>query len=130
MPQQVVNGATLACSFGLAPSTLVVTPEKRVINEMGIAAASILDFAPMKNVMPFAMCSSPANPVVIAATAAKLGVFTPAPCVPATLQPWTPGSPTVLVAKQPALHNGCTLMCQWGGVITVTNPGQLTVTVP
>lgn len=130
MPQQVVNGATLACSFGLGPSTLVITPENRVGNEAGIAAANIMDCIPMKNIMPFGMCTSPANPVVIAATAAKLGVFTPAACLPATLQPWTPGSPTVLVAKQPALHNGCTLMCQWGGVITVTNPGQVTVLVP
>lgn len=129
MSQQVCAGATLMCSFGAGPSTLMVTPENRV-TAGSPPAATIMDFAPMKNVMPFSMCASPANPVVIAATAAKLGVFTPAPCLPATMQPWAPGSPTVLIGSIPALNNTSTLMCQWGGVITVSVPGQVTVTVP
>lgn len=128
MPQQVCQGAMLACTFGVAPSMLTLTPEKRVANQAGMPAATIMDFVPLKNIQPFGLCSAPTNPVVIAATAAKLGTFTPAPCVPATTQPWAPGSPTVLVGGQMALHNGCTLSCQWLGVITVTFPGQVTVT--
>jgi hypothetical protein len=89
-----------------------------------------MDFVPLTNIMPFSMCASPANPVVIAATAAKLGVFTPMPCIPATTQPWTPGSPLVTINLQPALNVTSTLLCQWGGVITVSVPGQVTVTVP
>jgi hypothetical protein len=117
------------CSFGAAPSTLSVTPEKRVATN-GVPAATAMDFAPMKNVAPFGMCMSPSNPQVIAATSAAMGVFTPQPCIPATTQPWTPGSATVRVGNIPALNNTCTLTCLWGGVITITNPGPIKVNVP
>jgi len=126
MPQQVSSGAVLQCTFGAAPSTLTVTPEKRIMAG-SLPAATILDHIPMKNIMPFGMCSTLSNPVVAAATAAKLGAFTPGPCLPATTAPWTPGLPTVTIGGVPVLTNNCTLLCQWGGVITITNPGQLTV---
>ena len=58
-------------------------------------------------------------------TAAALGVLTPMPCVPATSAPWIPRAPTALVGGMPALHNGCQCMCMWGGVIAITNPGQV-----
>src|SRR5205814_2010611 len=93
-------------------------------------AATIMDNAPMVNVMPFGMCMSPANPTVAAATAAAMGVLTPMPCIPATASPWVPGAPTVLLGNMPALDSACTLMCNWGGVITVTNPGQMTEQIP
>ena len=64
------------------------------------------------------------NPTVAAATAAKLGAFTPAPCVPVTTSPWTPGATKVMVDGQPALHSGCTTMCAWGGVISISSPGN------
>jgi hypothetical protein len=118
----VVNGATLQCALGGAPSTLVVPPVREV-TVSSQPVATIMDFQPMVNIMPFAMCMSPANPQVIAATAAALGVFTPQPCVPATVSPWAPGSPTVMVADQPVLTNISTCECMWGGVISVTaNP--------
>jgi hypothetical protein len=41
-----------------------------------------------------------------------------------------PGSPTVLLGNFPALNNSSILNCIWGGVITVTNPGETTVQVP
>ncbi|MCE7983960.1 MAG: DUF4280 domain-containing protein [Caldilinea sp. CFX5] len=129
MTAQVCMGATLACTFGLGPSTLTVTPENR-LTASTLPAATIMDFVPMKNIAPFPLCSSPANPAVIAATAAKLGVFTPAACLPVTTQPWTPGSLTILIGGQPALNQSSTLLCQWGGVISVSGPGQVTVTVP
>jgi len=131
MAQQVYQGATLQCTFGAAPSTLTVIPEPTVLVETGgLVAATIMDSKPMANIAPFGLCSAPTNPVVIAATAAKLGVFTPAPCVPATTAPWTPGSPVVKIGGKPALNNTCTLLCQWLGVISITNPGGTKVTVP
>ena len=90
----------------------------------GTPAANIQAFAPMANIPTFGMCGTMSNPVVAAATAAKLGVFSPAPCVPATTAPWTPGAAKVMVDGQPALHSACTAMCMWGGVITITNPGN------
>jgi hypothetical protein len=52
------------------------------------------------------------------------------PCIPVTPAPWTPGSPTVMIGGAPALNSTSTLMCTWGGVITITMPGQMTVMVP
>lgn len=129
MGQQVVMGAPLQCSFGAAPSTLVVTPENKVIGSK-VPAATIMDNIPMKNVMPFGMCSSMANPTVSAATAAAQGVLTPMPCVPVTPAPWAPGSPTVMIGNKPALNNSCKLTCNWGGVIQINAAGQGTINVP
>ena len=116
----------LACSFGAAPSALTVLPANRV-EAGGAPAANIMDHAPLVNVMPFGMCSSPTNPVVAAATTAALGVLTPMPCVPATAAPWAPGVPAVLIGGMPAVDTTCKLMCNWGGVIQVTAPAQVTV---
>lgn len=129
MAQQVVNSATLTCSFGTAPSTMLVTPENRV-NAANQPAATIMDNIPMKNIMPFAMCTTLNNPQVAAATAAAQGVLTPQPCIPVTTAPWSPGSPTVMINKKIALNSTSKLICNWMGAITVTNPGQLTVNIP
>jgi len=128
MSQLVCMGALLQCSFGVAPSSLVVLPTNKVLSST--PAATIMDNKPMANVMPFGMCNSPSNPVVAAATAAALGVLTPMPCIPATAAPWVPGSPTVLIGNMPALNNTSKLMCNWGGVIQVVSPGQFTTMVP
>ena len=129
MPMQVVNTATLMCSFGTSPSNLVVLPTNRVLcgNQF---AANIIDHISMVNIMPFGMCTSLANRAVAAATAAALGVLTPQPCIPATMTPWTPGALTDLIANQPALDNISVCMCNWAGVITVANPGQETTVIP
>lgn len=124
MPPLVANGATLQCSFGAAPSTLVVTPEKGVAGT-NLPIANIADQIPIKNIPPFGMCSSLANPTVAAATAAALGVLTPMPCVPVIPAPWAPGAPMVQVKKLPALNAISKCMCTWGGVIQVVVPGQV-----
>jgi hypothetical protein len=129
MPLQVVNGAQLMCSFGVAPSSFQVLPINCVEAE-NQPAANIMDYIPMMNIMPFAMCTSPANPQVAAATAAAMGVLTPQPCIPATSSPWTPGAVTVLIANQPALDSVSTCSCMWAGIITVSTPGQTSVQIP
>jgi hypothetical protein len=129
MPMQVVNTATLTCSFGTTPSSLVVLPTNRVLCGSQFAA-NIMDHISMVNIMPFGLCTSLANPTVAAATAAALGVLTPQPCIPATMTPWTPGAVTDLIANQPALDNVSICMCNWAGVITVANPGQTTTVIP
>lgn len=129
MPQHVCMGAMMMCTFGVAPSSLVVLPTNMMITS-DMPAANIMDNIPMTNIMPFGMCMSPANPVVAAATAAALGVLTPMPCIPATTAPWVPGAPTVLLANMPALDNTSQLMCMWGGVITFTFAGQVTEEIP
>ena len=128
MGQQVCMGALLQCSFGLAPSTLVVLPTNKALTTTPVA--TIADSQPVVNVPPFGMCQSIANPAVAAATAAALGTLTPMPCLPVPAGPWAPGSPTVLIGGTPALNNSSKLICAWGGVISITSPGQLTVQVP
>lgn len=124
----VCGGAMCSCSFGVAPSALMVTPENKTMTTMPLA--TIMDNVPLKNIMPFGMCTSIANPQVAAATAAALGVLTPMPCIPVTTAPWAPGSPTVLIANKPALNQNSKLICNWGGVIQVTNPGTMQIQVP
>jgi len=126
---QVCMGAMLQCSFGAAPSTLVVLPTNAVLAG-GPPAANIMDGKPILNVPPFGTCTSLANPMVAAATAAALGVLTPMPCVPVTPAPWIVGAPTVLIGNMPALNDSSKLMCTWAGVIQVVNPGQTTVMIP
>ncbi len=129
MAQVVCMGAMLKCSFGTTPSSIVVTPDNRT-NMGQRPVATIMDNVPMKNIMPFGMCTTVTNPQVASATSAAQGVLTPQPCIPVTSAPWTPGSPTVMIGNKPALNSTCTLMCNWGGVISVTNPGQQTVNAP
>lgn len=128
MGQLVCQGAMVQCSFGAAPSTLNVLPANAVMTSTPIA--NIMDNKPMVNILPFGMCSSLANPTVASATAAALGALTPMPCIPVTAAPWAPGSPTVLVGNMPALNNSSKCMCNWGGVIQITMPGQFTIQVP
>jgi len=122
-------GAMMMCTFGAAPSSLVVLPINRVMTNE-VPDANIMDHIPMVNIMPFGVCTSLANPTVAAATAAALGVLTPMPCIPATPAPWVPGALTVLLGNQPTLDNVSKLMCIWGGVISFTYPGEVTVEVP
>jgi hypothetical protein len=128
MAQNCCLGGMMMCSFGVAPSSLVVLP--RTVNTSFVPAANIMDHKPMVNIMPFGMCTSIANPTVAAATAAALGVLTPMPCIPNTPAPWVPGSPTVILENFPALNNTSKLMCLWAGVIQFTTPGQFTHNIP
>ena len=127
MPQLVTAGAVMMCSFGVAPSSLVVLPTNKTMATT--PAANIMDYIPMTNIMTFGMCMSIANPVVASATAAALGVLTPMPCIPATAAPWAPGSPTVMIGMMPALNSTSKCMCTWGGVISITYPGQVTTNI-
>ena len=125
----VTSGAVTLCSFGAAPGVLNVLPTTGVM--AGPApVATIADIVPFTNIGPFALCSSLANPAVAAATAAALGALTPMPCTPAIVAPWQPGSPTVQVQGKPALTNASTCQCAYGGIITISIPGQITVIAP
>lgn len=125
----VCSGAMMQCSFGVAPSTLTVLPVSQVMTGP-MPAATIMDMAPMVNIAPFGMCTSVSNPMVIAATAAALGVPTPMPCIPVPTGPWIVGAPTVLIGNMPALNSDAKLMCAWAGVIQLSFPGQASCQVP
>ncbi len=124
----VCMGASMMCSFGVAPGSLITIPGGQMMTP-AVPSANAMQNAPIANVAPFGACMSMANPTVAAATAAALGVLTPMPCIPATAAPWTPGVPTVMNGSGPAVNNSCTLTCSYGGMITVLNPGQTKVMV-
>ena len=121
-------GAMLKCSCGVAPGTLMVLPISRVLT--AVPDANIMDNKPMLNILPFGMCQSIMNPMVMVATIAAMGTLTPMPCVPMTFVPWLPGAPTVLLGNMPALNNSSKLLCLWGGMIAINAPGQFTAAVP
>lgn len=120
---QVTAGASLLCSFGVAPAALAVLPVSQVLVE-GKPAANITSALPLVNIPGFGMCMSLSNPSVAAATVAALGVLTPMPCVPVTT-PWIPSSQT-LVGGQPALTLGSSCQCAFGGKIEITFAGSTT----
>jgi hypothetical protein len=35
-----------------------------------------------------------------------------------------------MIGNMPALDNNCKLMCNWGGVIQITTPGEFTTMIP
>ncbi len=123
----VTGTAILSCSFGAAPTPLTVLPINKVLVNM--PAANIMDNKPFLNITPFGVCTSLANPMVAAATAAALGVLTPMPCLPVTVAPWVVGTPTVLIGNMPVLNSDSKLMCCWAGVISISFAGQIKVTL-
>jgi len=129
MPPIANTGTMMTCTFGVAPTALNVLPTNRTMAG-GPPAATIMDHMPFVNIPTFVMCTSIANPMVAAATTAAMGVLTPMPCIPMTMAPWIPGSPTVMIGNMPALNISCSCMCNWGGVIKFTGPGAPTVQVP
>ncbi|MEY3808549.1 MAG: hypothetical protein RI893_1525 [Pseudomonadota bacterium] len=123
----VTGGALLKCTFGAAPSPLMVLPTNHVLVTM--PAANIMDHIPLLNILPFGTCTSIANPMVAAAMAIPPFVLKPMPCIPMTLTPWIAGVPAVLIGNMPALDNGSKLMCCWAGSIGINFAGQIPVMV-
>lgn len=123
MGKFVTNGASLRCSFGTTPCSLIVTDASRP--KCGnMLMATINDMIPSTNIPTFGMCMTTSNPQVATATSAAFGTLTPQPCVPAITAPWAPGSALMKVKGSPALTDSCTCSCMWSGVISVQNPGN------
>lgn len=129
MPEFLTTGCVLTCSFGAAPSAFIALelPGKPVI-EGALTTATIMEIVPFDNILPFAMCSSLANPEVATATSAALGVLTPMPCVPVVPDPWDPPSANVFFEELPLATVESKCMCTWAGEISVDSPAEMFVT--
>lgn len=112
MALAVCGGAMLQCSFGMAPSSLMVLPQNKVTNVMGLA--NIMVNKPYGQHQPFGMCSPWQTQPWLPPQRQ------PWEClrlcrIPVIPGPWAPGSPTCLIGGQPALNNSCKLTLRlWG----------------
>ena len=122
MSRVVVTGASISCPFGTSTGSFIAT-NCNYIKIKGITPGNTNDGLPIINITPFGMCQTPTNPAVAAATAAALGVLTPMPCIPNT-KTWAPTNPKVMVGGKPVLTQESVCLCRYGGVITVSDPGQ------
>ena len=115
MPTVITTGALCRCSFGLSPCSLNVTSQMKILVG-GTPVATIMD-STNANITTFGMCSSPANPAVVAA----MGV--PQPCTPMPMPCWTGGGKTMIDGK-PILTMSSTCQCAYAGTITLVQAGQ------
>jgi len=113
----------MQCTFGLAPAPFSVVDPVRPKLSGSLPVGNIMDHVPMTNIPTFGMCQSLANPTVASATSAAMGVLTPMPCVPVVAAPWAPGG-QLKVSNFPVLLDNCKCMCNWGGQISFTFPGN------
>lgn len=118
----IIQGTLLRCSYGNAPTPIMVLPDKKVNSMLPVAVKT--DHVPFLNILPFGMCSNPANPTVAAATAAALGVLTPMPCIPCTVQDWTGACARVKIQGKEILNMDSRLQCLYGGSIQAAAPMQ------
>lgn len=123
MAKPVVTGGIITCTNGLGPGQLVGASPVII---GGAPALTIKDTAPFANITPCGMCNSLINPTVASATAAALGVLTPMPCIPSPVGVWICGV-APMIGGVPGLSTDGTLICAYGGSISIRDPGQKTV---
>lgn len=114
-------GALLKCQFGNLPSPISVLMFNKVSGLMPFA--NVNDHIPFINIVPFGICDCPGNPTVLPAKLAGITV----PCTPVTPSPWSGAAQKVKVGSMAAITKDSKLACIFGGQITVSMPGQLTV---
>ena len=124
MPNYVCKGAKLKCSMGSSQSDLNVIQPVGSVHLSNSPMATIMDYKPMVNIMPFGKCKSPANPVVAAATAANYGRLQEMPCIPNITTPWINGHTGFYLKGQPVLMDNGKCMCMWAGKIEIAKDGQ------
>lgn len=120
----VTSKATLKCSFGDKTSKLTVYPD-RTVELTTKPTANISDHISMYNIAPFGKCHTTCYPPTGSATAANHGHLTPMPCVPGTDIDWINGKDDYIIKGNPALLKSSYCRCKWGGVITITDDGQI-----
>lgn len=120
----VTSKATLKCSFGDKTSKLTVYPD-RTVELTTKPTANISDHISMYNIAPFGKCHTTCYPPTGSATAANHGHLTPMPCVPGTDTNWINGKDDYIIKGNPALLKSSYCRCKWGGVIAITDDGQI-----
>ena len=122
----LVSGGILTCTFGAMPSTFTALANPTVQVD-GKTAATMMDNAPLMSIQPFGLCTSLANPMVAAATAAALGILQPQPCLPVIPGPWVAGGQKIRSGGKALVCQGDCIMCAYAGTISIANSGQTKV---
>ncbi|WP_455663852.1 PAAR-like protein [Phocaeicola sp.] len=120
----VTSKATLRCSCGDRTAKITVYPD-RTVELTAKPTANISDHISMYNIAPFGKCHTTNYPPTGAATAANKGKLTPMPCVPGTDTNWINGKDDYIIKGNPALLKSSYCCCKWGGIITITDDGQV-----
>ncbi|WP_210207925.1 DUF4280 domain-containing protein [Bosea caraganae] len=130
MSQFLTTATLLECSMGAMPTPFVADQLPAVPTEAGLPAATIVQIVPGKNIMPFGMCKSLANPTVASATAAAQGALTPMPCTPTIPAPWAPSSVCSSHMGVPLATAQSICACAFGGMVKVSQkaPGPSSTT--
>lgn len=129
MAAYLTTGCMLTCTMGTVPSPFVSLPQPgRVLHLGALPVGVITDTVPMLNISSFAMCNAPANPTVIAATTAAMGVPTPGACVPVPATPWAPASVNEFCNGVPKAMITSKCQCAYGGTIAPVAPTDPTRT--
>ena len=120
----VTSKATMKCSCGDRQAKLTVYPDRTMfLTEKPMA--NISDHISLYNIAPFGRCHTTRYPATGAATAANHGRLTPMPCIPGTVTEWINGKNDYIIKGKPALLKSSYCRCKWGGVITITDDGQV-----
>lgn len=120
----VTSKAILKCSFGDRTAKLTVYPD-RTVELTTKPTANISDHISMYNIAPFGKCHTTSFPPTGSATAANRGHLTPMPCVPGTVTEWVNGKDDYIIKGKPALLKSSYCRCKYGGIITITDDGQI-----
>ena len=121
-----VSGGMCTCMFGTLPIVLRASSTKKVL----VGGRSVLTMSENKlgmnlSTMSFGMCFSLVNPAVIKT---PIGVIIPTVCVPQIIGTWIPTKIKVLAGGVPICKSGDFCICQYLGKITISSPGQFSVT--
>ena len=117
-------GTVLSCKpWGMVPMPMMVLPTNRILTGK-MPTASMKDVVPFLNIPSFIMCTSKANPMVIAVMAASFGAVQQAPCIPAPVSPWIMAGMRVPGGKVPLITKSACTMCMWAGTIAPQAPAQ------
>ena len=120
----VTSQAIMKCSCGDKNAKLTVYPDRTVfLSEKPMA--NISDHISLYNIAPFGKCHTTRYPATGAATAANKGKLTPMPCIPGTDTKWLTGKDDYIVKGNAALLKSSYCKCKWGGIITITDDGQI-----
>lgn len=116
MPGKLVcEGAECSCNQGQMPTALIVTTQQ-LLSIGGLRVATVMDYVPMTNVVPFGICQQ----------LTKVAGGTPTPCAPMPAGPWAPGSSVQSILGMKALTAYSTMVCGVGGQISIGNPANAT----